>query len=118
MAKKININTVKELNEIISNLTKEVINENFSDSNNNRILLFLENLCEKMGASFAEYDEENERYVIVSSSMLDLKYIFEPDPENMVKLVEIEGLDEFKQAFNEISILRHVMEGKKLTKID
>lgn len=116
MSKKVNINSIDKLNTLIQNITEEVLRENFYEGDD-KIVEFLERLCQKMGASFAEYDEENGYYVIVSNSMLDLRYIFEPDANNIVKLVKIQGIEEFKQAFNEISVLRHVLEGKELTKI-
>lgn len=118
MPKKVKISDINELTKVISSITEAVINESLGNyDENDKTLSFLEELCDKMGASFAEYDDENGYYVIESKSMLDLRYIFEPDPENGAKLVRIEGIEEFKQAFNEISVLRHVMEGKELTKI-
>ena len=116
MAKKINIHTAKELNSLIESITKKVLKEDYGYGDD-KIILFLEELCKKMGAEFAEFDEESGYYVIMSKSILDLKYIFEPDPNSIVKLVRIEGIEEFRQAFNEISVLSHVLGGKDLSMI-
>lgn len=114
MAKKVNIGTIEELNKLVESITKSVLKEDYGYGDD-KIIQFLEELCKKMGASFAEFDEESGHYVIMSKSILDLRYIFEPDPNTIVKLIGIEGIEEFKQAFNEISVLSHELGGKNLT---
>lgn len=112
---------IKENNfkKLIEKTVLKVIKENgnFGSDGDPIILNQLEELKNKMGAMFAEYDEESGYYLIESNSSLPLKYLFTANEQGQIKLAKIVGYEEFKQVFNEINVVNNYFKGGNLNKL-
>lgn len=106
------------LEPTVKNIVKKVLKEAFDmmDGDPN-ILRILEDLKNKMGAMYVDYNDEQDVYIIESNSSIPMKYIFKSDGNGSVKLLKIDGLEEFKKAFNEVNVLNNFINGGDLSQL-
>lgn len=106
------------LEPTVKNLVKKVLKEAYDmmDGDPN-IMRILEDLKDKMGAMYVDYNDEQDIYIIESSSSLPMKYLFKSDGNGSVRLLKIDGLEEFKKAFNEVNVLNNFINGGDLSRL-
>lgn len=96
----------KDLLRIVESCCNTLIKENYNEGDP-RILQYLNGLCKQMGALYAEYDEEDNVYIIEGKS--NMKFIFLPNQNNSIDWVKTINSEQYAQAFKEVKVLTELL---------